>query len=284
MKISIVKLDMKVTVYTIPNCPFCKQEKDYLTSKGVKFEEKDVQSNKEHLTEMLNVSNKFAGVPFTVIEKDGGEKVMLKGFTQSEFDAALGGSSDAAKPATPVTPASDMPKPAAPMAGTTPPAAAPKADAPKVDSSKPMGDTAKPAAPMSATTPPVAPKPVTNDAMKSPMAGNMDSTPKPATPAGGDMPKPAAPMPSAPAGETNSAAPKVEDAGDPQKELSGLLKDLESKTGSTPAAPNMNGGTPTPTSTPTPAAPKPAAPVTPPASGSTPPAAAPSVPDFNKQS
>lgn len=99
---------MKITIYTITDCPFCKQEKEFLTSKGLQFEEKNVQQNRDFLTEMLDISNKFAGVPFTMIEKDNGEKVGLKGFTQSEFEQALGLS------ATP--PAANMPAKAAPSA------------------------------------------------------------------------------------------------------------------------------------------------------------------------
>lgn len=252
---------MKVTVYTIPNCPFCKQEKDYLTSKGVNFEEKDVQSSKENLTEMLNVSNKFAGVPFTVIEKDGGEKVMLKGFTQSEFDDALGSGTDTAKP-TPAT-EGDMPKPVAPKA--------PEPVKPVVPTEMPKPAAPVTSAPMGGSIPPVsADKPAMNDAIKSPMAGNMDSTPASVTPpVGGNMP-----MPSAPVASVGTPSPaKPDDVNDPQKELSGLLKDLESKTGVSSTPPTGE------------EMPKPAAPVTnAPMGGSTPPVAAPTVPDFNKQS
>ena len=92
---------MKVTIYTIPDCPFCKQEREYLTAKGLTFDDKNVQENRDALAEMLQLSNNFAGVPFTVIEKDGGEKVMLKGFTQGEFDEALTGSTAKASAAAP---------------------------------------------------------------------------------------------------------------------------------------------------------------------------------------
>jgi len=80
---------MKVTIYTIKDCEFSKQEKDYLTSKQIAFDEKDIESNREWLTEMLAVSNNFAGTPVTKIEKDDGQISVLKGFTQSEFDAIL---------------------------------------------------------------------------------------------------------------------------------------------------------------------------------------------------
>lgn len=81
---------MVITIYTINDCPFCKKEKDYLTSHNLPFIEKNLESNREYLEEMMAVSDKFAGVPFTDINKDDGTRVKLKGFTKEEFDAALG--------------------------------------------------------------------------------------------------------------------------------------------------------------------------------------------------
>jgi len=81
---------MKITLYTVNDCQFSKQEKDYLTSHQLQFEEKNLELNKEFLTEMLAISDNFAGTPVTKIEKDDGQSVVLKGFTQAEFDEALG--------------------------------------------------------------------------------------------------------------------------------------------------------------------------------------------------
>src|SRR3989344_9467988 len=77
---------MKVILYTTSDCMFSKQEKEYLSSKNIAFEEKNVQTNRDFLQEMLNVSNNFAGTPVTKVDKDDGQSVVLKGFTQSEFD------------------------------------------------------------------------------------------------------------------------------------------------------------------------------------------------------
>lgn len=81
---------MKITVYTVTDCQFSKQEIEYLKSKNLQFEEKNLETNKDFLTEMLAVGDNFAGTPLTRIEKDDGQSVVLKGFTQSEFDEALG--------------------------------------------------------------------------------------------------------------------------------------------------------------------------------------------------
>lgn len=91
---------MKITVYTITECQFSKQEKEYLQSHGVQFEEKNVSSNREFLTEMLAVGSNFAGTPVTKIDTDDGKTVVLKGFTKEEFDKTLGFEAQPAAPAT----------------------------------------------------------------------------------------------------------------------------------------------------------------------------------------
>lgn len=90
---------MKITLYTITDCPFSKQEKEYLSSHTLTFEEKNLETNREFLTEMLAVSNNFAGTPVTKVEKDDGQIAILKGFTKEEFDKLLGFTAEPAKPA-----------------------------------------------------------------------------------------------------------------------------------------------------------------------------------------
>ena len=77
---------MKITIFTISDCYFSKQEKEYLQSHNLPFEERNLEENREFLTEMLTISNNFAGTPVTKIEKDDGQIVVLKGFTKDEFD------------------------------------------------------------------------------------------------------------------------------------------------------------------------------------------------------
>lgn len=81
---------MKITIYTIADCQFSKQEKEYLKSHSLPYDEKSLETNKEFLTEMLAISNNFAGTPVTKIEKDDGQISILKGFTKEEFDKVLG--------------------------------------------------------------------------------------------------------------------------------------------------------------------------------------------------
>lgn len=81
---------MKITVYTTTDCQFSKQEREYLASHNLQYEEKNLETNKDFLTEMLAVSNNFAGTPVTRVEKDDSTITVLKGFTPGEFDTTFG--------------------------------------------------------------------------------------------------------------------------------------------------------------------------------------------------
>jgi glutaredoxin len=121
---------MKITIYTINDCVFCNQEKEYLKSHNLPFEEKNLEVNREFLTEMLTLSNNFAGTPVTKIEKDDQSVIVLKGFTKEEFDDVLGFSAPAAQVAAPVvTPATVAPV-AMPAPVVSAPVVAPVAPAP----------------------------------------------------------------------------------------------------------------------------------------------------------
>lgn len=109
---------MKITMYTITECQFSKKEREYLSSHGLQFEEKNLETNREFLTEMLAVGSNFAGTPVTKIEKDDGQIAVLKGFTAAEFDKVLG-----LAPATPVADTTQQPATEAPQVVTAPEAA-----------------------------------------------------------------------------------------------------------------------------------------------------------------
>lgn len=110
---------MKITLYTITDCQFSKQEKEYLASHGLQFEEKNLETNREFLTEMLAVGGNFAGTPVTKIEKDDGQIVVLKGFTAAEFDKTLALAPTVAKPVE-AAPQSTQPLVQAPVTTPTP--------------------------------------------------------------------------------------------------------------------------------------------------------------------
>jgi len=167
---------MKITVYTIKDCAFSKQEKEYLTSHSLPYEEKDLETNKEFLTEMLAISSNFAGTPVTRVEKDDGTIAVLKGFTKGEFDKTLGFSAEppitevkpAEEPAKPAEAPSTPPQPVSAEASTgKPPVVEPPKEEPKTDELNAVIDkleeqTESPQpieTPPPATTPPVVGQP-----------------------------------------------------------------------------------------------------------------------------
>lgn len=80
---------MKVIMYKTTTCPYCKMESEYLTSKGIRFEEIYVDRDPEAAEDMVKISGQM-GVPFTVIGKDDGSKVSILGFDKQKIDQALG--------------------------------------------------------------------------------------------------------------------------------------------------------------------------------------------------
>jgi glutaredoxin 3 len=81
---------MKITVYATTTCPYCSQLKDFLSQKGLSFEEKLIDQNEAAKEEMKAVSGGFMGVPFVYIEKDDGAKESVIGFDMGKLNQILG--------------------------------------------------------------------------------------------------------------------------------------------------------------------------------------------------
>lgn len=148
---------MKITIYTITDCQYCKALKEYLAEKNLPFEEKNVQTDKTYLSEMLEISGNFAGVPFSVIDKDGGEQVKIKGFTQSEFDEALMTGSTDSESTAPAATEENVSTDGMPQEVSTPePATDAVAEMPTMEPATLEGVSAGDAAEPASTTPDVA--------------------------------------------------------------------------------------------------------------------------------
>lgn len=164
---------MKVTVYTVPTCQFSKHEKEYLSAKGIPFEEKNLEANRAWLTEMLAISNNFAGTPVTKIEKDNGQTALLKGFTEEEFNKELG--LTASQPAMKVDDTVQKPAEPAPSMPANPPVSTPVPESTPTMPSEPVTppphvEEPKPE-PVAPVTPPPAPAtPPAQDALASILA------------------------------------------------------------------------------------------------------------------
>ncbi len=74
---------MNVKVYSTPACPYCRMAKQYLSGKGISYEEFDVSVNQNAAEEMIDMSGQM-GVP--VIAVDGEYAV---GFDQPRIDSLL---------------------------------------------------------------------------------------------------------------------------------------------------------------------------------------------------
>ena len=72
---------MEVKVYSTPTCPYCKKAKEYLSSKGISYQDINVSSNKAAADEMVKLSGQMS-VP--VITIDGN---VIKGFDKEKIDS-----------------------------------------------------------------------------------------------------------------------------------------------------------------------------------------------------
>lgn len=80
---------LKIQIYTTTTCPYCKLEKEYLDSKGIKYENIFVDQDAKAARDMVKISNQM-GVPFTVITKEDGSQVTILGFDEDKINQALG--------------------------------------------------------------------------------------------------------------------------------------------------------------------------------------------------
>jgi len=73
----------QVTIYTTPTCSWCQAVKDYLSGRGIDFEEVDVAADVNRARELVEKTGQY-GVP--VIDIDG---EMVVGFDRARIDALL---------------------------------------------------------------------------------------------------------------------------------------------------------------------------------------------------
>lgn len=76
-------MDKSITVYSATWCGFCHMAKDYFDKKGVKYTDKDVESDPKFMAEAVDKSGQ-RGIP--VIDING---EIIVGFDRPKIDAAL---------------------------------------------------------------------------------------------------------------------------------------------------------------------------------------------------
>lgn len=77
-------MDKKVTIYSTSTCPYCKKAKQFLSEKGIAFEDFDVVADPAAYEKMKEISGGARSVPVIQIC----DKVMV-GFSESEIQEAL---------------------------------------------------------------------------------------------------------------------------------------------------------------------------------------------------
>ena len=75
--------DKNVVVYSTPTWPYCIKVKEYLSQKGITYQEHDVAADRDAAREMIEKSKQM-GVPTIIID---GEIVV--GFNQAKLDELL---------------------------------------------------------------------------------------------------------------------------------------------------------------------------------------------------
>lgn len=182
---------MKITVYTTTDCQFSKKEKEFLQAHKIPFEEKNIDTNKELLAEMMTLSNQFAGTPVTKFEKDNGETEIIKGFTEEEFVKVLNLTPVQADKPTPPSPTPPTPTPPSPTPTPEPTPVPPIPEvppSPPVETPPPTPQTPTPPA-ETPTAPTNQPNPqdeqlnsILNDLQSKLDGGTLPETPKPTEP------------------------------------------------------------------------------------------------------
>lgn len=75
--------EKKIVVFTSDTCPYCTMMKDYLTGKGIPFEERNI--TRDPSARHVLIEHEIMGVPATFV----GETVVL-GFDKDKINELLG--------------------------------------------------------------------------------------------------------------------------------------------------------------------------------------------------
>lgn len=79
----------QVLIYSTTTCPYCKMLKDYLTEKGVKFENIFVDQDETAAQKMIEESGQM-GVPVTRVTDQSGKVEYILGFDKPRINQLLG--------------------------------------------------------------------------------------------------------------------------------------------------------------------------------------------------
>lgn len=75
-------MNKKIVIYTSDTCSYCHMAKDYLKSKGVDYDEKNISSDMNARKELM--AQGFMGVPIINVEGE-----VIEGFDKNRLDELL---------------------------------------------------------------------------------------------------------------------------------------------------------------------------------------------------
>ena len=75
--------DKKVVIYSTPTCPHCKRAKEYLSRKGISYQEYNVAVDRDKAKEMIQKSGQMS-VPVIIVDSE-----IVVGFNQTLLDKLL---------------------------------------------------------------------------------------------------------------------------------------------------------------------------------------------------
>lgn len=78
-----------VTIYTTPECQFCRGLREFLTGRGVAFTEHNVIDEPGRLDEMRSFSGGSSSVPVIVVNRMQPDQAVCIGFDASSLERAL---------------------------------------------------------------------------------------------------------------------------------------------------------------------------------------------------
>ena len=76
--------EKKIVMYSTATWPFCTRAKEYLSQKGLSYEEYDVAADREKAKEMIEKTNQMS-VPIIIID----DKDIVVGFNTTKLDELL---------------------------------------------------------------------------------------------------------------------------------------------------------------------------------------------------
>lgn len=74
---------MEIIVYSSNSCGFCIKQKEFLTDKGIPFEERDIDNNSQHFQELKELG--VSSIPFTIVKQAGEIVSTINGFDKVEL-------------------------------------------------------------------------------------------------------------------------------------------------------------------------------------------------------